>query len=157
MVNKKEVLSRRLNKCERHCQALTDYKELINQLEQQLPIYEATAFQQLKAADKAIFDAYLKRFAALKDYLGAKVFPLLMEVSGIGGSKMSEVLQGVEKEGIIGSLGEWVELREIRNELEHDYPDELQKGLNDLRLCVEKFQCLTGYYEASKRFAGNYL
>lgn len=157
MINKKEILRKRLNKCEKHCQSLTDYKELIDALEKHTSIFEATAFQQLKAADKAIFDAYLKRFAALQDYLGAKVFPLLMEVSGIGGTKMSEVLQSVEKEGIIDSLSEWIELREIRNELEHDHPEELQKGLDDLRLCVAKYQRLTDYYNASKNFAERYL
>jgi len=30
------------------------------------------------------FEAYLKRFASIQDYLGTKVFPLLLEVAGIG-------------------------------------------------------------------------
>ena len=33
--------------------------------------------------DRAILDAYLKRFASVQDFLGAKIFPLLVDISGI--------------------------------------------------------------------------
>ncbi|GFO74378.1 antitoxin [Bathymodiolus platifrons methanotrophic gill symbiont] len=52
---------------------------------------------------------------------------------------MSEVLYQIEKEEIIDSLGSWIELREIRNDLEHDYPENLQEALQDLKFCVDNF------------------
>jgi len=42
---------------------------------------------------------------------------LLLEVAGISNSKMSEVLYYVEKEQIIDSFKNWIELRKVRNEL----------------------------------------
>ncbi len=64
----------------------------------------------------------MKRFSSVQDFLGAKIFAPLLDVSGINFGKMSEVLYAIEKEEIIDSLDNWIELREIRSELEHDYP-----------------------------------
>lgn len=73
----------------------------------------------------------MKRFAAIQDYLGAKAFPLALESKGIVVLKMSEVLSRVEQEGII-EIDSWLRLRQLRNTLEHEYPDELEATLGDL-------------------------
>ncbi len=39
---------------------------------------------------------------------------------------MSEVLVEVKREEII-DFEKWIELRSVKNELEYDYPDELEK------------------------------
>ena len=67
-------------------------------------IYEQFIFNTLKPEEKAILDAYLKRFSSIQDFLGAKIFPLLLVVAGINSSKMSEVLYYIEKEEIIDSF-----------------------------------------------------
>lgn len=67
-------------------------------------IYSPDIFPSLKIEKKAIFDAYLKRFPSLQDFLGAKIFPLLIDISGIGSTKMTEVLYHAEKEGLIDNL-----------------------------------------------------
>jgi len=70
---------------------------------------------------------------------------------------MSEVLDQMEKEEIIDSMDNWIKLREIRNELEHDYPDDLDTALKDLRYCIEHFDQLEGYYRRAALFAKRYL
>ncbi len=70
---------------------------------------------------------------------------------------MSEVLYHIEKEEIIDSLDNWIELREIRNELEHDYPEELKEALKDLKFCIDNFSKLESYYLNSVNFAERYL
>ena len=129
MINKNQILINRFAKLQRHYIALKEYKLLINDLLKQKNIFNGDIFCQLIPQEKAILDAYLKRFASLQDFLGAKIFSLLLEISGIGVSKMSEVLYSIEKEEIIDSLENWIELREIRNELEHDYPTDLDATL----------------------------
>ncbi len=76
----------------------------------------------------------------------------MVELSGIATSKMTEVLYYVEKEEIIDSLSQWIELREVRNELEHDYPDELAEAMEDLRYCIDHFCTLESYYQNSLDF-----
>lgn len=120
-------------------------------------IYEQFTFNTLKTQEKAVLDAYLKRFSSVQDFLGAKIFPLLLDVAGINSSKMSEVLYNIEKEEIIDSLDNWIELREVRNELEHDYPEELEEALKDLKFCIDSFDKIESYYLNSLNFANKYI
>ena len=156
MSSKKEILKKRFDKLSKHYKALKEYKELIDLMLADIDIYDTWEFNRLKAQDRAILDAYLKRFASIQDFLGAKIFPMLLEVAGIGTSKMSEVLMIIEKEGIIDNLESWVELREIRNELEHDYPEELKDALNDLKFCIDSYEKIEEYYINSLKFFNRY-
>ena len=153
MRNTKEILKKRLEKAQKHYEALSGYKKYISKMGD---IYTPYIFDSLSIEEKAVLEAYLKRFASLQDYLGAKIFPLLLEVAGINAAKMSEVLYYIEKEEIIDSFENWIELREIRNDLEHDYPDELEEALNDLKICVDNFEKLEKYFLNSKNFFKKY-
>ena len=102
-----------------------------------------------------MLEAYLKRFASLQDYLGAKIFKLLLDISGISYTKMSEVLVIIEKEGII-NFDKWIEFREIRNELEHDYPDDLLEALSDLKFCINNFNEMENIVMKVFEFARKY-
>jgi len=157
MHNKKEILKKRFKKLERHYSALKDYKQLIDNIRLQKDIFQEDVFKTLEVQEKAVLDAYLKRFSSIQDFLGAKIFSSLLEISGISYGKMSEVLYRVEKEEIIDSLDNWIELREIRNELEHDYPENLQQALQDLKFCVDNFVKLESYYLNSLDFAKRYI
>ncbi len=156
-INKKEILQKRFSKLDKHYRALKEYNALIEELLKEKNIYEQFTFNTLKAQERAILDAYLKRFASLQDFLGAKIFPLLLEVAGIHTKKMSEILSHIEREGVIDTLENWVELREVRNELEHDYPEELEEALSDLKYCVDSFEKIEYYYLNSLNFFKKYL
>ncbi|WP_198246772.1 hypothetical protein [methane-oxidizing endosymbiont of Gigantopelta aegis] len=153
MSNKKEILKKRFDKLRQHYEALKAYKQLIDKLSAQVDIYQPENFNKLEIQDKAVFDAYLKRFASIQDFLGAKIFPMILELSGISYGKMTEVLYAVEREEIIDSLEHWIELREVRNDLEHDYPDNLSAALKDLKYCVDNFETLESYYLKALDFA----
>ncbi len=153
----KEILKKRFEKLEKHYIALKEYKVLIDNLLQESNIYKPLIFNTLVPEKKAILDAYLKRFSSIQDFMGAKIFALLLEVAGINSNKMSEVLYYVEKEQIIDSLENWIELREVRNELEHDYPEDLQEALNNLKFCIESFAKIESYYFNTLNFAKRYI
>ena len=157
MDNKREILKRRFKKLENHYIALKDYKQLIDNIIKKKDIYSSLTFKMLITEEKAILDAYLKRFSSVQDFLGAKIFSLMLEITGISNGKMSEVLYIIEKEDIIDSLSNWIELREVRNELEHDYPENLQDALNDLKFCIDSFDKLESYYLNSLAFAKKYI
>ncbi|RLA73855.1 MAG: hypothetical protein DRG11_06925 [Epsilonproteobacteria bacterium] len=145
-MDKNEILKRRFAKADKHYIALKEYKSSIDDMLQTKNIYDPFVFNTLKVEHRAMLDAYLKRFASLQDFLGNKIFGMLLAVAGIGTTKMSEVLSNIEKECIIDSLENWIEIRDVRNELEHDYPEELIEALNDLRYCIENFDKIEKYY-----------
>jgi len=153
----KEILKKRFDKLEKHYVALKEYKILIDKLLNEINIYDQFVFNTLEPEKRAILDAYLKRFASIQDFLGTKIFSLLLQIAGINATKMSEVLSNIEKENIIDSLENWIELREARNELEHDYPEELQDALEDLKYCVDSFEKLQSYYFNSLNFFKRYI
>ena len=156
-MNKKEILKKRFDRLEKHYIAIKEYKTLIDDLLKENNIYDQFVFNTLKPEKRAILDAYLKRFASIQDFLGAKIFSLLLDIAGINHSKMSEVLSNIEKENIIDSLENWIELREVRNELEHDYPEDLQEALDDLKYCINSFEQLESYYLNSLNFFKKYV
>jgi hypothetical protein len=156
-MDKHTILKKRFSKIEKHYIALSEYKFLIDELLKTSDIYDPFTFNTLKPEKRAVLDAYLKRFSSIQDYLGTKIFPLILDCAGIGSSKMSEVLYNIEKEQIIDSLDHWIELREIRNELEHDYPEELKEALEDLKFCINSFTIIENYYLNSLRFAKKYI
>lgn len=149
MKNHDSILNKRLDKLQKHYEAISEYYTYIKN--------KSDEFKLLTLTDRAVLDAYLKRFSSIQDYLGAKIFPALLEVSGISCSKMSEVLYYIEKEEIIDSLSHWIELREIRNDLEHDYPNDLNTALSDLRICIDSYTVLEKYIINSINFAKRYL
>lgn len=156
MTEAKLILSARLEKLEKNFEAIRSYKLLIDALSAKKDIFNGSVFVTLVPEEKALFDAYLKRFASIQDFLGSKIFPLLLEISGIVNAKMSEVLIQMEKEEIIDNLDSWIELREKRNNLEHDYPDDLEDALRDLRFCVDSLSRLESYYARVIAFTRRY-
>lgn len=152
-----DILMKRFEKLEKHYLAIREYKALIDSMVEKKNIFDPKIFADLITEERAVLDAYLKRFSSIQDFLGAKLFPLLLEVGGIGSERMSETLERIEKEGIIDSLGSWIEMREVRNDLEHDYPESLAEALVDLRFCIDNFWRLESYFINSKKFAERYL
>ena len=146
------VIDKQLQKVAKHYEALREYKKHIDTMQFD---FSEEEFSYLDTPSKAVLEAYLKRFSSLQDCLGAKVFRSLLDISGIGYSKMSEVLVLMEKEEIV-SLDRWIEFRNVRNELEHDYPDKLAEALADLKYCVENFSYLEQVVQNVFEFARRY-
>lgn len=147
-----EILQKQLQKVQSHYSALSDYSTFVEQMNFD---FSVDGFNSLSVSQKAVLEAYLKRFSSLQDFLGAKVFKSLLDVSGISYTKMSEVLTLMEKEEII-DLDIWIEFRNIRNNLEHDYPDELEDALLDLKYCLDHFGYLKDVVQKVFNFAGKY-
>ena len=151
-ISKKDILQKRFSKLAKHVKTLSDYQMLIDGILKTKDIYNPKIFEHLMPQELAILDAYLKRFSAIQDFLGAKILPMLFESAGIPSQSMSETLYHAVKEGIIDSLENWVELRDVRNDLEHDYPDEITETLKELKFCIDHCVQIIRYCEHSQRF-----
>ncbi len=149
----KKIVKKQLEKVQMHSDALRAYKDFIDEMAFD---FTPDAFEKLSVAQKGVLEAYLKRFSSIQDYLGAKVFKSLLDIAGISYSKMSEVIFLIEKEGII-DFDKWIEFRDIRNELEHDYPDELKDALLDLKYCVDSFYEIDAIVKRVFDFSKGYL
>lgn len=93
----------------------------------------ADRLRSLDDAQVAIVDQFVGRFAKLQDAMGAKLLPIVLELTKEQGDLEAylDKLNRLEKIGALPSVDEWLELREMRNAFAHDYPEdsELQAAI----------------------------
>ena len=85
----------------------------------------------------SFIDQYIFRFAKCQDVIGDKLFRyLLLSVEEeIDNEPFLNILNRLEKIGILSDKNEWIELRKLRNLVSHEYPvldDESVAALNAL-------------------------
>ena len=94
--------------------------------------YQELSQEQISHADQLIY-----RFLQLQDTIGNKLFPLILQGLGEYTQNMPfiDILNKLEKLSVIESTEKWLSLRETRNLVTHEYPDnekEIVDGLNEL-------------------------
>lgn len=90
-----------------------------------------------------MLDAFVSRYGRLQDTLGDKLFPAMLR-AGLEktGSQLDNLLRA-EKLGWIESTQEWVELRELRNRLVHEYMESADDLLSALQQAMQAVHVLT--------------
>ena len=80
----------------------------------------------------AFADQIIYRFSKAQDSMGAKLFKAYMLAQGSNVDRpFLDILNSLEKLDIL-EVDEWFELREIRNEIAHDYEDNHNLSVNIL-------------------------
>ena len=91
-------------------------------------------FKQLvdSKMDLAFADQIIYRFSKAQDSMGGKLFKSYILAQGSNADKpFLDILNQLEKLNIL-NVDEWFELREIRNEIAHDYEDNSSMAVNIL-------------------------
>jgi len=100
-----------------------------------------------------LVNSFLFNFSKLQDKIGAKLFrKVLYELKEIDNINMPmiDVLNILEKLGIINSMDRWDELREIRNSIAHEYPYNIQERIENIKLALVGFEILREIYDKLK-------
>ena len=66
-------------------------------------------------------DAFVGRFGRLQDTVGDKLLPLLLSLLGEKVSAAIDNLDRAERLGLINSADEWIAMRNLRNQMVHEY------------------------------------
>ena len=76
-------------------------------------------------------DQFVFRFMKLQDCIGNRIFPVLLEnlQEDYSGKPFLDILNRLEKLGIIESSYIWQVLRNIRNSLAHEYPENTRENI----------------------------
>lgn len=113
---------------------------------------KVSLFPTMKVDDVAFLDMITTRFGKLQDIIGAKIFSLILDILGENAVSFRDKLNTLEKLNILEDASWWMDLREIRNQLTRDYPDDydsLVKHLNDL---IPHAKNLLTFWESLKRY-----
>jgi hypothetical protein len=98
-------------------------------------------------------DAFSARFGRMQDTIGDRLVPeLLRQLLEQPGSALDN-LQRLEKLGLLGSAEEWVEARNLRNRLVHEYILDASEFLQALERAHQLVPLLTGTYNAILAYA----
>lgn len=95
----------------------------------------------LRDEEIAFLDQLIFRFTRLQDTMGNKLFSVGLSSLGepVEEMTMLDKLHRLEKLSIISNAQKWLSLRELRNEFNHEYPDQDQikaESLNLLRASI---------------------
>jgi len=94
-------------------------------------------FEKIKTIDTFIY-----RFIKLQDMMGDKLFKIFLDEIGEYKDNMSllDVLDKLEKFEIINDSYEWMEYRNLRNKLTHEYPNNEEDIVEGIQLAMSVFE-----------------
>ena len=152
MTNRKQEINERLQRefdiCDKH---ILRINEALNALSSILPLtpesYASLDSEQIRCLDQFIF-----RFSKLQDSMGAKIFRFLLEYldEDVTALPMRDILNRLERFQILPDANEWVYIRELRNEIAHDYPLMENDVVHILNELLSKTDVLCGIYDKMK-------
>ena len=97
----------------------------IGHLESWMPV-SSKIIQNIKENDLVYFEVYSSRFSKLQDLMGTSIFTAVLEEIGELNETMSflDKLHKLEKLSLIEKSNQWLILRQLRNNLSHEYPEQ---------------------------------
>jgi hypothetical protein len=103
------------------CQLAESFAFSVRRVSANAP-FTAHDIRSLGEEDKAHVEAFTSRFAKLQDLIGAKLFRsiLILDLEDVPPA-MLDVLAAMEKRGLIENEYSWRALRNVRNDLSHNY------------------------------------
>ena len=115
--------------------------------------------ESLESSDEhsEMLDAFVSRYGRLQDTLGDKLLPAMLRASlEKVGAQLDNLLRA-EKLGWIESTQVWIELRELRNRLVHEYMesaddllDAMQQALQGIHILIEAQTRIAAYAQKAK-------
>jgi predicted nucleotidyltransferase len=114
----------------------------------------APRYQRLSDDEVESIDQYLFRFAKLQDTLGKRVFRLIVSEyeENINQLTFIDVLNRLEKIGVLDDVTIWKKLRDIRNDISHQYDDEAQEMAEALNNIFAYKSELIGIFDKIETF-----
>jgi len=151
-LNTQEIkIEKYLNECNKHIKRIEDaYGNLKNIFPLSSKRYQSLTDDEVKNIDQ-----YLFRFSKLQDTLGDKLFRIIIQdfVENIEQLTFIDILNRLEKIGIINDAQEWKTLREYRNNISHQYDDEpieMAEAINNIfsqkDIIIKIYQKIKNYY-----------
>lgn len=152
MISRKKEITERLRRefevCDKH---ILRINEALGELQVALPM-TVDSYAQLAAGQVRCLDQFIFRFSKLQDAMGAKIFRYLLEYldEDVSALPMRDILNRMERYLFIPSADEWNYIRELRNEISHDYPLLEMDSVAILNELLSKVSVMLTIYEKLK-------
>jgi hypothetical protein len=127
------ALNHALAVCKQHAAALAEALDDLGRCQ-----ITAADLDQLGKETRRTLDQFAYRYTRLQDDMGARLFPAALRAMGEDIAPMSVLdrLARLEQLAWLPSADQWLELRRIRNEFTHDYPELPEERFLRLQLAI---------------------
>jgi len=141
-----------LYECDRHVlrigEAVDDLKMFM--------LLDESKYISLNKNQVQALDQFLFRFAKLQDAIGRKLFKQILILQEddtllIQNMPFIDILNRLERLGIL-EVNNWARLRDIRNELAHNYDDEPQEMAEVINQIYQERDSLIDIYNNAKKY-----
>ena len=114
------ALQHSLALCQGHADALQDALQDIH-----ARAMDVNDYTTLSKQDRRLLDQFAYRYTRLQDDMGVKLMPAVLKALGEDVALMSAIdrFARLEQLGWLTSADDWQTLRQIRNQFNHDYPN----------------------------------
>ena len=152
MTNRKQEINERLQRefdiCDKH---ILRINEALEELSSTLPL-TTESYAQLSSEQIRCIDQFIFRFSKLQDAMGAKIFRYILEYldEDVTSLPMRDILNRLEKYKFLPDANEWIYIRELRNEIAHDYPLMENDVVHILNELFSKVNTMYGIYDKLK-------
>ena len=139
------MLNDALRECSKHIQYMCEAMRALAALR---PL-TAARYTALGAVEIKELDQFILRFTKLQDAVGVRLMPAILRAlqEPFEDKSMLDRLNTLEKLGFIEDSAAWQAIRESRNKLTHEYPDEPAKNVANLELAFAAAAQLEGIVE----------
>jgi hypothetical protein len=129
---KKQRIEKILKECDKHILRIS---EAVSDIDKFMPL-NTSKYQNLTKSQVQALDQFLFRFSKLQDTIGEKLFKALLIFldEEVENKPFIDILNRLEKLEILESVEIWRDLRDIRNELAHNYED--RAIVNNYNSCI---------------------
>ena len=152
MTNRRQEINERLQRefdiCDKH---ILRINEALEELSSILPL-TTESYAQLSSEQIRCIDQFIFRFSKLQDAMGAKIFRYILEYldEDVTSLPMRDILNRLEKYKFLPDANEWIYIRELRNEIAHDYPLMENDVVHILNELFSKVNTMYGIYDKLK-------
>jgi hypothetical protein len=123
-------------------------RDALDHLKSILPISKEKT-DHLTSTEYAYLDVMAVRYSKLQNLIGGKIFKLLLDVmqEQVSSSRFLDILAHLEKIGILESVTFWINLRNVRNFIAYEYPEEPDWLVRNINVLYESSLTLLGFWK----------
>lgn len=145
---KQDKLDQAVQLCQIHCERMNFAR---GKLQHYFPLTRER-FLQMEPEKMSYFDQLIFRFSKLQDSMGKKLFPSLLNYleEDTRGIPFIDILEKLEELQFLESKDKWIQLRETRNIVTHEYPFVTQEVIDGLNLLNNHSRDLSDIWKLMK-------
>ena len=137
-----------VGECASHLDKLQDSEQYL----QRLHPFTSQTFERISKDEVLYLDQFLYRFTKLQDSMARRLLPSLYVLleADTEPKPFLDVLNRLEQLNVISSVAAWQRFRNLRNNLAHDYPENLQQTADAVNELLEHWHDLEAMYISAR-------